>query len=666
MCVEKEPPCGECRLTFVAGPVDQGVPFHAKSTRGARSSAADGLRAALECWEVVPPNDSREMQFGARKGPPGERRCCIVSPADVQTKPKAKHQRAANSTLAPGKVAIYAAPTRVSTGVGVLSLEHAALTQCRGARGLCLERRVVMRCEFVYAMVLVALAACSGKSRPFGDAPAGAGGTEAAGSPEQSSSSLQPESGGSAVGVTPPVLEGAPPVDVLQPADTASEPSEVDSSMGTDSCPGCLVSDDCVAVGEVNSDNPCEVCDPTRDAAGWSSNDGATCDDGLFCTIDDACNDRSCSGAPRICEDGVACNGVSICVEDDDACSAGEGQCGVLQLCDAELDQCVSTCSGCVVGGVCIAAGALATNNPCLVCDPQQSATSLSALDGAPCGSGPTDCSAQDTCDAQGQCVPNHLPSGTLCGPLGAQCDAEDTCNGSGVCIRRVAPNGSLCEDGQFCTDGDRCQGGQCVPGAPRNCGQNRLCNETQDACVLDLGGPGEPCTTNADCASGGCTFWFIDSDGDGFGSGNAIGACGLVQPNIRLLPGQTLVLDGGDCCPSDPGSHPGFTPPVLLPPQTEPDACGSFDRDCSGRVENSLQTVLDALGGPIASCQAVPPSVCEATVERESQGSLTPGFTTWLGEVPLCGEFGTQIVCEFDGNFCTIRISGQLANSCR
>jgi hypothetical protein len=522
-----------------------------------------------------------------------------------------------------------------------------------------------MRGNGLYAVaVLVALVACSGKTRPFGEgSPEMGAAGNASGEP---SAQLAPSPGSASSGEAVPGgsqqgPEGASPVRGVQPVDTMDDgASDIDPSLGSAACPGCLVSGNCIAVGVVNSENPCEICAPDRDGAGWSSNDGAACDDGLFCTIEDRCGESACRGVERPCEDGVACNGVSICVEDDDACSAGENQCDNLQLCDLELDDCVSTCDGCIVDGVCIAAGVAASNNTCLVCDPVQSTTRLSVTEGVRCGSAATQCSAQDTCDAQGQCAPNHLPAGTICGPLSTQCDADDTCDGSGQCARRVAPNGSACDDGQFCTDPDRCQGGQCLGSSARNCGQNRSCDEALNTCVSDLSQPGEPCSNNADCETGPCTLWFVDSDGDNFGAGDPIGACGVVQPSVRLLPGQTLVLDGGDCCPSDPGSFPGFRPSALLPAQTQRDACNSFDRDCSGRVENTLQDVLDALGGPITSCQTVPPNICQTLAGTSNN------FASWLGEVPACGQFGTQTACQFNGTGCTTVIGGQLDNRCR
>src|SRR6185436_20961438 len=44
----------------------------------------------------------------------------------------------------------------------------------------------------------------------------------------------------------------------------------VNVNEGNVSCPGCLLGGECRAAGELNADNPCQVCDPGRDGAGWS------------------------------------------------------------------------------------------------------------------------------------------------------------------------------------------------------------------------------------------------------------------------------------------------------------------------------------------------------------------------------------------------------------
>jgi hypothetical protein len=51
-----------------------------------------------------------------------------------------------------------------------------------------------------------------------------------------------------------------------------------------------------------------------------------------------------------------------------------------------------------------------------MVCEPEVSTTRLTAAEGQPCGSAATECSAQDTCDAEGRCEPNHLEGGAPCG----------------------------------------------------------------------------------------------------------------------------------------------------------------------------------------------------------------------------------------------------------
>jgi len=253
------------------------------------------------------------------------------------------------------------------------------------------------------AAALIALIACSGKERPFGEGVANGsevGVFEDSDGGTSGSDPLSPGSAGSsddAAGGGDPSQEGIAAVGGVQPVDPMGGEGGFDTNAGGVACPGCSLSGSCVAVGGQNPENPCEVCDPGRDEAGWSSNDGLACDDGLFCTVEDACRDRICGGAARVCEDGVGCNGVSVCLEEEGTCSAGENQCSDLQLCNAESDECVLTCEGCVVDGVCIAAGATAANNTCLVCDPPRSPTRLSVNEGDACGSAATECSAQET-----------------------------------------------------------------------------------------------------------------------------------------------------------------------------------------------------------------------------------------------------------------------------
>jgi hypothetical protein len=276
--------------------------------------------------------------------------------------------------------------------------------------------------------------------------------------------------------------EGA---DACAPSDAGLAPSDAGLDAAT-LCPGCSIDGNCIAANEANPQNPCQICDPARDARAWSAQDGVTCDDGLYCTTNDVCTGGVCKGMPRQCEDGIACNGVSTCDEAAGKCTDPVNQCGANSVCDTKTDTCASTCTGCLVGGVCVAAGAQAAGNPCLVCNPSQSTTAYVGAMGQPCGAGPNACSQQDTCDAQGRCQPNDLPSGTPCGSsTSSTCDQPDTCDGKGTCDPRLATNGTPCDDGVFCTVGDNCQGGRCVPRGANtgSCGVGLICN-TQAQCV--------------------------------------------------------------------------------------------------------------------------------------------------------------------------------------
>lgn len=412
------------------------------------------------------------------------------------------------------------------------------------------------------------------------------------GGPGVGGSAATEPSEGAVSALSPMGVAGAPIVEACGHDGGACAAQTPEPNAGLEpTCPGCLIDGECVGLGAVDEGNECLICDPARAQTDWSPNDGVSCDDGSFCTTGDVCSRGSCVGEPRECDDAVACNGVSTCDDAASECSAPTNECADGFVCDVVTDTCVTTCSGCLVAGVCVASGSEASGNPCMVCDPAVSTTGLVPAPGKACGAGSISCSNQDTCDAQGLCQPNHLPQGTPCGnPSSSFCDRPDSCDGEGRCLQRLAQNGSSCDDGAFCTVAV-CQGGACVSTGIRDCGANSTCNEAMGACVSTLSGLGEACASAADCAAGRpCTFWFVDSDGDGFGSGAPIGVCGLDPPNRPLSPGQAYRTNGGDCC--DAGANAN----LVFPGQERffgvPSACGSFDYDCDGE-----ETVMPPLG---------------------------------------------------------------------
>lgn len=93
--------------------------------------------------------------------------------------------------------------------------------------------------------------------------------------------------------------------------DCRSNECEVDINEGS-----CVINGTCVANGEMNPSNPCEVCNSALDNRDWSNNDGASCESDDLCIINSECRSRACSGGePRCPDDGFACNGTESCTK---------------------------------------------------------------------------------------------------------------------------------------------------------------------------------------------------------------------------------------------------------------------------------------------------------------------------------------------------------------
>jgi len=219
---------------------------------------------------------------------------------------------------------------------------------------------------------------------------------------------------------------------------------QTDSCVST--CAGCVIGGVCLVVGTESSGNPCLVCDPKRSTTTYTAAAGKSCGAGpAGCSQQDTCDGQgSCQpnhlpanspcGSPvtSACDQPDSCDGNGNCQQrtagngtgcDDGAfCTVGDqcqgGQCvptsnqncGANRTCNEAVDQC--QCQGCQVGNTCIASGATNSSNPCQVCEPSRSTTAYSVNEGAQCGSGATECSGQDTCNAQGQCARNDFAEG--------------------------------------------------------------------------------------------------------------------------------------------------------------------------------------------------------------------------------------------------------------
>jgi hypothetical protein len=157
-----------------------------------------------------------------------------------------------------------------------------------------------------------------------------------------------------------------------------------------------------------NPANQCQSCNPGSSTTAWTDKAaGASCSDGLFCTINDACDGSgNCASTARDCSDGLGCT---------------------LDVCNETLSVCTSVLNGgCVIAGVCYGGSTINPLNPCQVCDPSTSTIGWS-----------------------------NRAAGTSCSD-GLFCTANDTCNSLGLCTGTARD----CSDGLSCTT-ELCKRGQ-------------------------------------------------------------------------------------------------------------------------------------------------------------------------------------------------------------
>ncbi|HVZ88933.1 MAG TPA: hypothetical protein VHG72_18335 [Polyangia bacterium] len=102
----------------------------------------------------------------------------------------------------------------------------------------------------------------------------------------------------------------------------------------------------------------------------------------------------------------------------------------------------------------------------------------------------------------------------------------------------------------------------------------------------------GTDCQGDQDCVSGHCLTYYVDADGDGYGSSEAAHFCA----ELNAKPPSGYAAYAGDCCDLDAGANPGFDSTQFL---AMPDACGSFDWNCNGVVsqEKTCSTGAVACG---------------------------------------------------------------------
>jgi hypothetical protein len=114
----------------------------------------------------------------------------------------------------------------------------------------------------------------------------------------------------------------------------------------------------------------------------------------------------------------------------------------------------------------------------------------------------------------------------------------------------------------------------------------------------------GQPCSLATNCASQVCTGFYVDVDGDGYGTGQAVGFCGTTAP-------VGYASQSGDCCDNAPNLavakliHPGQE---TYQTTSAGGVCGiTWDYDCSGAIDTQLPTAVGCGSYPDCAPMTVP-----------------------------------------------------------
>jgi hypothetical protein len=219
-----------------------------------------------------------------------------------------------------------------------------------------------------------------------------------------------------------------------------------------------------------------------------ASEDGISCDDGQFCTVNDACSAGECVGGPQN-DCGMApgdCDEV-VCDEMSQGCSTTPLVNGT---------ECINSVDLCQVGAACQNGLCIGTTNDCFfqpvpnecfnsVCNPTNGVCEpVPGNDSAAC------VNSMDLCDINNTCLGGQCQGGnqTDCSFLTQGCDLGICDSATGVCGVQAVMNGQMCDDLSACTTGEICTTGMCGGGTPvTNCEQvgdgccPTICNDTND-----------------------------------------------------------------------------------------------------------------------------------------------------------------------------------------
>lgn len=374
---------------------------------------------------------------------------------------------------------------------------------------------------------------------------------------------------------------------------------------------------------------------------------GAPCEDGSACTLEDSCFDgacqpgteKNCSHLKTECSDGYCDVATGLCEVD-----AEENKCGINGECVALLEThpdpekyclvCRPELSkkewsplsdACFIDDKCYASGQ-SVGETCMICDPETPDAAVEAPDKTPCEADDNPCTA-DLCE-EGECVATPL-SGGECDDLNP-CTEDDKCD-TGVC----AGSFYSCDDGLDCTT-DLCLG-------------NGNCDNSIDPGWCVIGGTCIAEGTEAD-GSAGCkacrsaesaTSWSPAIEGQACSDGNA---CTLLD---NCQKGECAGGEAKDCKDEYTCTN---------------DTCDPETGECSNLLDAQSCLIagicvtagLSPSGGE-GKCRTCDPTKDSHDWTPAAEGeACDDGSQCTMGEVCTDGSCAfTGLLCD-DGNECT------------
>ncbi|MFT5433153.1 MAG: hypothetical protein ACI9OJ_003858, partial [Myxococcota bacterium] len=386
---------------------------------------------------------------------------------------------------------------------------------------------------------------------------------------------------------------------------------------------------------DCTSELACQVstCDPTTGACvAEATPDGAVCDDGDLCTIEDQCLAGGCAGRAK-CADEDECQ--------DATCDPGSGTCDSTPKpdftdCD-DADSCTS--NDVCVAGTCAGQSTNCADDdgdPCTVtgCKGEQGCVTSNAVDGTECDDGDA-CTVGDSCSA-GACSPGASPCDETANPcIDAVCNAD-----TGECDTTSKADATACDDGDLCTQADECTAGMCGSSTP-------TCVPSDNECIKNT------CdTTNGSCTpvpafGNSCDDGLLCTSGDSCDIG---GTCvgDVIQCPLATVPCDVNVCDptSGNCVgvPEIPGKSCDDGNLCTVATTCGVGGCTGQPK-CSDDGNSCTAETCDPTSG---ACETSP---LEDGTECDD-GNACTGVGSCATNACLAGQ---PIACDDDGDSCTI-----------